>query len=122
MYTLKDLQRWADDVGKYSSESNIQVHKGSFDSDQVHFYIYTNDHMYSITANNIKGGIGGHSYLGCIASSRKPRAGETWTRGNDLADGDLTLETWNRILGDIVSYELVRVHSPRKNEQVDLNS
>ena len=49
-------------------------------------------------------------YLGCGSTSRKPRAGEDWHRGSDLADGPLTEETWHRIIGDIVSYELVRVH------------
>ena len=29
------------------------------------------------------------SYLGCVAQARKPRAGEDWTRGSDLADGEL---------------------------------
>lgn len=55
-------------------------------------------------------------YLGCIASSRKPRAGEKHTRGNDLADGPLTEETWRRILADIVSYEMVRVHRPKPTD------
>jgi hypothetical protein len=49
-------------------------------------------------------------YLGCIAVNRKARAGEEWERGSDLADGPLTEETWRKILSDIVSYEMVRVH------------
>jgi hypothetical protein len=48
--------------------------------------------------------------LACMASARKPRAGETWTRGNDLPDGPLSLDTWHRILASIVSYEMVKVH------------
>ncbi|KKL14963.1 hypothetical protein LCGC14_2510350 [marine sediment metagenome] len=113
MNTLKDLQRWAYSIGKFSSEANIHVHTGSFDLDRVHFYIYTNEHQYSISANVKEGG---RSYLGCISNNRKPRAGEDWTRGSDLIDGDLSLETWNRILGDIVSYELVKIH--RKQPQI----
>ncbi|MEE8114809.1 MAG: hypothetical protein V3T23_10710, partial [Nitrososphaerales archaeon] len=61
----------------------------------------------------------GRTYLGCTASSRKPRAGEDWTRGSDLADGDLSLETWNKILGDIVAYELVRVHIKHKFPKIN---
>ena len=77
----------------------------------IRFKVYTNDHCYSITALVEQRTVGQyHTYLGCIASSRKPRAGEDWTRGNDLADGELSLETWNKILADIVSYELVGVH------------
>lgn len=49
-------------------------------------------------------------YLGCTSSCRKPRAGEDWHRGSDLSDGLLTEDTWRSILGDIISYEMVRVH------------
>jgi hypothetical protein len=45
-------------------------------------------------------------YLGCIASCRKPRVGETWHRGSDLADGPYSKETFFKIIGDIVSLEL----------------
>ena len=48
-------------------------------------------------------------YLGCIASSRRWRAGEDWHRGSDLPDGPFTEETWRRVLAAIVSYELVDV-------------
>lgn len=47
-----------------------------------------------------------HTYLGCIAQSKRWRAGEDWHRGNDLPDGEMTDETWWRILGAIVGYEL----------------
>jgi len=46
------------------------------------------------------------TYLGCIAVSRRWRAGEDWHRGNDLHDGPPTEETWSAILKDILSYEL----------------
>lgn len=52
------------------------------------------------------------TYLGCIVQSRKERAGETWKRGRDLADGPCTNDTWQRILKDIVNYELVKIHKP----------
>jgi hypothetical protein len=47
--------------------------------------------------------------LSCGSLARKPRAGETWRRGNDLPDGPLTHETWHRILASIVSYEMVQI-------------
>ena len=50
-------------------------------------------------------------YLGCIATQRKPRAGEDWNRGNDLADGDYCYETWDAIVRDIVKYEIVKITS-----------
>ena len=66
---------------------------------------YTNEHEYSIygyTPNekNPKG------YLGCGASTRKPRPGEIWSRSNDLPDGKYTKETFDTIVRGIVAYEL----------------
>lgn len=49
------------------------------------------------------------SYLGCTVQSRKPRAGEDWTRGNDLPDGKCNYETWTKIKNNIIAYELVKV-------------
>ena len=72
--------------------------------------LYTKTNMYSIVARpNDKGG-----YLGCIGDCRTPRAGESWTRGSDLADGDFSKDTWIRILGDIIGYELVKIQRPVK--------
>ena len=52
-------------------------------------------------------------YMGCGARSRKPRTGETWERGNDLADGDFSEATWQKILQDIVRYEAEEVRSEK---------
>lgn len=124
MKTLNDLRPWVLRIGRFASINNIEIIEGYLfpedHSNVVHsidgmfgtlrFRIYTNENRYSITARCEPHG---HTYLGCIASQRKPRAGEDWTRGNDLADGKLSLDTWNKILGDIVSYEMVKVHGPR---------
>lgn len=117
MNTLQDIKQWIDNLGRYSSDQNVEIKEYADSSNGIghyHFFIYTNEHRYSIIAKTKEGG---RSYLGCIVSSRKPRAGEDWTRGNDLADGDLSEETWNRILGDIVSYELVKVHKKMKAQK-----
>jgi hypothetical protein len=58
--------------------------------------------IYVVTAKKSKGG---GDYLGCTMSNRYPDPGETWTRGSDLADGACTVETWNRIIRDIVRAE-----------------
>lgn len=50
---------------------------------------------------------GDAGYLGCVASCRKVRAGESWTRGDDLADGPYSEKTWQGILADIVRHEMV---------------
>ncbi|RKZ47390.1 MAG: hypothetical protein DRQ58_06790 [Gammaproteobacteria bacterium] len=109
MYTLNNLKEQVSNIGKFAHSENVYFEE---DSDKkLRFKIYTDNNSYSVVAtidNN------GHSYLGCVASNRKPRAGETWTRGNDLADGNLSQSTWNNILSDIVSYELVRIHKNDK--------
>ena len=69
----------------------------------VKFLLYTEDHQYSIKGTVREDGSG---YLGCIVSARKPRAGEDWTRGNDLPDGDFTKGTWDEIIRAIARYEL----------------
>lgn len=54
-------------------------------------------------------------YIGCIRDSRKSRAGETWTRGNDYPDGKVNKSTMfailNRIFKDTFEpiSELVRI-------------
>ena len=40
-------------------------------------------------------------------NSRIERAGERWTRGSDLAEGDYTWEGWYKVISDFFSYELV---------------
>lgn len=70
------------------------------------FCFFTRDHQYNIVAIDRKGEDG---YLGCQVSTRKPRAGEDWNRGNDLPDGPFTRETWDNIIRAIVRYELVQL-------------
>ena len=55
------------------------------------------------------------NYLGCTASCRTQRPGETWTRGSDLPDGKFNQETFDKIIFAVVGYELVElapVHEP----------
>lgn len=64
----------------------------------VNVSIYTEGNRYIIVATP--------QYLGCQVETRKPRPGEDWNRGNDLADGNFSEETWLSILKDIIAYEL----------------
>ena len=112
MATLKDFMKWTNEISRYGKLGNCAIITGDeVPSDvaqsKINIKIFTDTNCYSITARDSEDDAG---YLGCIASTRKPRAGEDWTRGNDLDDGDLTKETWYRILGDIISYEMVKVH------------
>lgn len=108
------LVKWKDQLrywSKYNKEGDyIYIDQ---ENGRVEMMLYTNDHSYRISARppkqrnkNDKG------YLGCQGGSRKPRAGEDWTRGNDLPDGFFCHETWVKILGAIVGYELVKIHRP----------
>lgn len=76
--------------------------------------IFTDSNQYMISLRERHEGPNERTtdYMGCISNCRKPRAGEDWARGNDLADGSLSLETWNAIKADIISYELVKIHNP----------
>lgn len=105
----EQLIEWMGEMKHGYKDSDLYLYEESIlsEEDTIRIRLYTEKNEYCIVAT-VDG------YLGCIGSSRKPRAGEDWTRGNDLADGDFSKETWNRILGDIVGYELVRIHRPIK--------
>lgn len=68
--------------------------------------IYTNDNSYQIVAKK--------HYLGCQASTRKQRPGETHTRGSDLPDGVFNRRILVRIMGAIVGYELKEIAVPQE--------
>ena len=72
--------------------------------DWITVNFFTNDNTYSIHVH-WKDSMA-NSYLGCTVSSRKPRPGEKWTRGNDLPDGTYHEDTWNEILRAIIAYEM----------------
>ncbi len=96
----KQLMSWIE-KGKfcnYKSNDCIYIDQ---EKNCVRMHLFTNDNHYSIVAKS--------NYLGCTSKSRKPRAGEGWNRGNDLADGNFSKNTWNQILSDIVTYELVDI-------------
>ncbi len=104
--TKNQLLQWI--PSKYKEEDCISIK-----DNVIHLRLFTDTNEYKIIA--IPKDKDYEGYLGCIASSRKPRAGETWTRGNDLPDGYFCYETWVRILGGIVGYELVKIHKPVEN-------
>ena len=64
--------------------------KGNGDPNRFHVHLFTNDNEFHISAT-----IGKKSYLGCIATARKKRPGENWTRGSDLPDGSFSKKTFD---------------------------
>ena len=98
-----EFSKWLTSISRFSLVDNVCIimDRGG---GRVSIKIATERNTYSISAH--KPDDNRRGYLGCIASIRKPRFGEDWTRGNDLHDGPYSEETWNGILSDIVSYEL----------------
>ncbi len=72
------------------------------------YCIYTRNFTYTLTAKWYKD----HDYLACGVNARMPRAGEDWTRGNDLPDGEFSRKTWEKIKNAIIQYELVKIAKP----------
>jgi len=106
MEWLKEICPWDKvvDYCEFVSDSNPPM--------ETKVRIYTHDYRYAIVAK--ESSRPGHIYLGCQVSCRKPRAGEHWTRGSDLPDGEFNRETWEKIKNGIMRYELVKIVKPQK--------
>ena len=128
-----DLFDWLKQISRFSKVEDF-VYISDYKKGEVRLKIFTKDHLYAISSRlpevkrpsaDYKLKVGDEleklndGYLGCIADTRKPRAGEDWNRGNDLADGDYSEKTWQEIKDDILAYELVKVvrNSPDKDER-----
>ncbi len=103
METLEQVKKWLSEL--LYRTNDIEDHF-IIDGNCVNFYTKNNEYIISFHEDD---------YLGCQVSSRKPRAGETWTRGNDLPDGKFNEETWIRIKNAIISYELVKIVKKEKS-------
>lgn len=103
----KQLIEW---TGISNIDNHIYEYKNKNGENVIKIKLYTFVNEYTITAifNKDKK----KRYLGCQNKCRKPRAGEDWRRGRDLADGEFNIATWERIVYDIVKNELVKVHRP----------
>ena len=94
-----------------NSRSNITEE----DKEKLRFtcVFFTDTHKYSISGY-VPTKMNPDGYLGCIVTTRKPRAGEDWNRGNDLPDGEYSKETFDKIVRRIVAYELKSLQLWRK--------
>lgn len=128
-----ELALWLKAICRYGSKLEDFIIT-DYKEPYLRLKFYTKDHYYSIVAKLPKlekGCIIGEDdnqdviqeyddgYLGCQAGTRKPRAGEDWTRGNDLADGSYSKETWKEIVDDIIGYELVKVVKLERTKHLD---
>lgn len=97
---------------KYKIEDFTHINREN-DVVVLNVVLYTDRNAYWITVHP-SALRAGDSYLGCTMTSRKPRAGEDWTRGNDLTDGRFCKDTWDNIVADILTCELVDIKRPVK--------
>lgn len=115
---FKQLDEWITAICRFGSSEEFVHSEGTNDLGQKtqRQIFYTRENRYSIVA--IEKEFYGPDYLGCTVTTRKPRAGENWNRGRDLADGPFTEETWERIKNDIIAYELVRIAKQRRETPI----
>ena len=101
-------QEWADYVmtDEEYADYITKSEDWEINPNRLHVLLFTNDHSYHISATK--------DYLGCIAKTRKPRAGETWNRGNDLPDGKFCKETFDSIIRQAFAYEIIAKVKPSK--------
>lgn len=104
---------WLNEVKQFGPETNQNWNDYITGGENLSVLtLYTETHKYHIRFTG--------EAMNCTASVRKPRAGEDWIRGNDLHDGDFCWETFQLILSDIVSYELVAKVKPVTTETVSV--
>lgn len=117
MDKISQLKQWMkDEICRYGQfakivqiledEGGSEAGVGKHGESKFKCNIFTEEYRYRISAIDRSEDEG---YLGCTSSTRKPRAGEDWTRGNDLPDGKFTRETWEHIKNGILKYELVEL-------------
>jgi hypothetical protein len=94
---LKELPNWG-------GGDRVQAVADSSDGGarELRFRIFTATHCYNITAKSYGRGRG---FLRCGTTSTKWPPGEDWH--NDVYDGPLTRETFEKIIRDILGYELL---------------
>ena len=109
------LLEWLEEFKPFGSQTQQSwgdyiVQTGDEGYESLLLTFYTNDHEYHVhcawdhvhCAENQ-----GKGYMGGFVQTRKPRAGETWQRGNDLHDGPFSRETLRQIFLDAIRYEMV---------------
>src|SRR3990167_10303587 len=123
---FSELGKWLKPLCRFDKIEDFVL--SDYKEKKLHLKIFTKDHQYFISAKlpevkndgtPLKKGqelaVESDGYLGCIAQTRKPRAGEDWNRGNDLADGSYSKETFEEVVHDIIAYELVKIVKPVKS-------
>jgi len=110
------LGEWIEELSGFIMKDEflmeIPFNEDEINTNGVKYRFYTDQHQYTITA--LDGPDGG--FLGAVAICRKMVPGENFHRGDDLFYGPFRKDTWDRIIKDIVSYELIRVNEEDKEK------
>ncbi|KKM82923.1 hypothetical protein LCGC14_1314580 [marine sediment metagenome] len=113
MASIEDLKTWFDrDLGRFAKwDTHILAEKpyaageiGKSEHVCYPFSFFTHTHKWRMVLINRA-----EPSLMCNSDTRKPRAGEDWTRGRDMTEGPLNEETWRAFLAEIVSYEIIEI-------------
>ena len=114
------LKKWIN-IGKFFEASDFNFKLSKTHHWLIELELATNNNIYHISVHYRKSNQKlSDLYMGCTMSSRRSRAGETWKRGNDLADGKFSEKLWNKILSDMLGAEMVKFQSDAwKNRERD---
>jgi len=102
-----ELIKWLKRISRYGNIERTMIflhYSKENGGERINVKFFTAEHVYGISARLPNAN--DYGYLGCISSCRKPKVGETWTRGSDLSDGKYSEDTFIKIMSDIVSYEM----------------
>lgn len=109
LQAVKDkLIEWVSELRWFQDCRKPELWLHDIDDESVSIALYTDTNRYRINIR-LRNDKGLDPYMGAYVSTRKPRAGENHTRGNDLPDGTFGRELWHEILRNIVGYELVQI-------------
>jgi len=112
MEKLKEqLIEWLSEYARFLKVENF-VHIVKNTDEHFIVHIFTRENRYQINVHYRADKKICKTYLGGGRSTRKPRAGEDWTRGNDLSDGPFSKEVFEKIMQGILGMELVKVVKP----------
>lgn len=107
----KQFVKWLKEISRWSRDDMFVHWQGVSESElyEGRCYLYTHNNKYCIIAREKADG---STYLGCVVSARMPRAGEDWTRGHDMPDGQFNQFIWDNIKNAIIQNELVKIIKP----------
>lgn len=112
---FSELSKWLKELGRFRKFEDY-IYISDYKKGEIRLKIFTREHYYPIVAK-LPTKERPDGYLGTYGQCRKPRAGEEWTRGNDLPDGAYSKKTWDSFKDCLIAYELVKVVKNAPNKE-----